>query len=149
MNRLKITLNILLLIIILLLMASSASGKIDEVIRASALEQGIDPDLAVAIAIVESQVDPRAIGAAGERGVFQLHPRYHAIVADESENIDTAIAYLKKIEGRCRALYEEAWYVCYNYGPNKRLKQPKQTKYFKKVQRAYKNVKGDSYVKAD
>lgn len=35
----------------------------------------IDPKLMLAVAIRESGMDPAALGALGERGVYQLHPR--------------------------------------------------------------------------
>lgn len=145
-----ILLRVAIITAILLLLSSQATGTpLQEEIREEALKNGIDPDLAVAIAIVESGLRPDAVGQAGERSVFQLHPRYHAIVADESENIDTAIAYLKKLKKRCVARYGDAWYVCYNYGPNNRLNEPAKTTYFKKVQRTYKEIKGIEYVQSN
>ncbi|MDE3103183.1 MAG: transglycosylase SLT domain-containing protein [Chloroflexota bacterium] len=43
-------------------------------IRAAALEFGIDPDRLVAIARCESNLDPLAVGAAGELGIMQFKP---------------------------------------------------------------------------
>lgn len=41
----------------------------------AALRHGVDPFLLAAVAVRESGMDPTAAGAAGERGIVQLHPR--------------------------------------------------------------------------
>ena len=43
-----------------------------EIVQAAALRWGVSPQLAHALVDCESDYRPRAIGAAGERGLFQL-----------------------------------------------------------------------------
>ncbi|MGF1464869.1 MAG: transglycosylase SLT domain-containing protein [Sandaracinaceae bacterium] len=45
------------------------------IISGAARRQRIDPFLLAAVAVRESGLDPTATGAAGERGLIQLHPR--------------------------------------------------------------------------
>jgi soluble lytic murein transglycosylase-like protein len=46
--------------------------KIESLIRAKALEYGVDPDIAVKIAIVESGGNPNAVSSTGAIGIFQF-----------------------------------------------------------------------------
>jgi soluble lytic murein transglycosylase-like protein len=102
-------------------------------IRVIALEHGVDPDLAVAIATVESRIEPNTVGLKGEIGLFQLRPEYHPVVkGDVLNNIRTAIRYLAELKVSC-ASYGEAYFVCYNYGPSRKLNHPTLFPYYKRV----------------
>ena len=46
--------------------------KIEELIRSTASKYGVDPDLAVKIAIVESGGNPNAVSSTGAIGIFQI-----------------------------------------------------------------------------
>jgi hypothetical protein len=126
---------ILLLAFILgMFMSKDANAQdIKSLIVTEANRQGFDADLALAIAEVESRLNPNARGTHGEVGVFQLHPGYHAVSTDVRSNVRTAIRYLKELQVTC-ASYGEAFFVCFNYGTARRLKHPKLFPYFKKVQ---------------
>jgi membrane-bound lytic murein transglycosylase MltF len=39
-------------------------------------EYGIDPQLALDLATAESTLNPKAVGGAGERGLYQIHPKF-------------------------------------------------------------------------
>lgn len=52
-----------------------AEGWVEAQIRASAVRFGQSPAFMVRVARCESDLDWRAIGAEGERGVWQIHPR--------------------------------------------------------------------------
>ena len=51
---------------------TSMNPKIEELIRSKALEYGVDPDIAVKIATVESGGNPNAISGTGAIGIFQF-----------------------------------------------------------------------------
>src|SRR5690606_31993954 len=103
-------------------------------IKKTALKYNVDPELALAIAEKESSFNPNAIGSKGEIGLFQLRPEYHDVRPGEVEhNIDVAIRYLAQLQRKC-AHYLDAFFICYNLGPNyKRLKHPTKFPYYKQV----------------
>ncbi len=130
----------LLIIYALLLGACLASADdrlIIETIRRIAIEEHLDPNLAVAIAKTESRLNDKAIGRHGELGLFQLKPQFHKVVkGDVRKNIRTAVRYLKVVRGICEPKYKDAWIVCYNVGPNAAsLRYPKLFPYYIRVMR--------------
>ncbi len=127
---------ILSMVVITAANAQSVS-EIESVITRAALENGVSPDLALAIAEVESQFNPKAVGSMGEIGIFQLRPEFHAVVAGNIEhNADVATKYLAKLSRQCRR-YGDAYFVCFNYGPNnQRLRSPELSAYYRKVKAA-------------
>ncbi len=50
-------------------------GTLARILERKADEHGLDPWLLAAIAVRESGLDPAALGARGEAGIVQLHPR--------------------------------------------------------------------------
>ena len=48
--------------------------QLEEIIRQKARDFGVNPDIAVSVARVESGFDPKAVSSAGAQGVFQLMP---------------------------------------------------------------------------
>lgn len=118
--------------------AASERQDIIKMIRTSAVEHGIEPDLAVAIAVVESGLNPNAVGDAGEIGLFQLRPEYHRVKpGDVKNNIDVAMKYLGYLKSVCGPKYRDAWIICYNLGPNypRDIQHPNRFPYYIKVKR--------------
>lgn len=132
---------IVLLLTLIITMNDAVAGeeKYGKLIREAALEHGIDPDLALAIAEVESKFNPNAVGALGEIGIFQLRPEFHAVTAgDVRGNARTAMAYLNTIRRPCAHKYGDGFWVCYNRGPNsKKVEKIETLPYYKKVKAAY------------
>lgn len=110
------------------------SSELEQTIRVIASQEGVDSDLAVAIAQVESGMNPNKVGAIGEVGLFQLRPEYHRI-GTVQQNIRTAMKYLNELKRYCGPTYGEAFFICYNVGPNyeKRILFPKKFPYYVKV----------------
>lgn len=107
-----------------------------DAIVTEAMAQDFDPTTALAIALVESDLNVNAVGAIGEVGIFQLRPEFHDVrPGDYRHNARVAIKYLKRVQALCSADYGDAWYLCYQHGPNKRLTAPLEAPYYNKVQR--------------
>jgi soluble lytic murein transglycosylase-like protein len=87
-------------------------------VRRAATERGLPPDLAEAVAQIESSYDPRVVGTVGEVGLMQVrHPTAQMLgfkgtvaeLARPSENVRYGVAYLAGAWGLargdvCRAL---------------------------------------------
>lgn len=109
---------------------------------------GVDPALVLAIVQVESGFNPKAIGPSKERGLMQLHPKYFPKAKlDIKGNMETGVAYLAKLKKLC-GHYKEAWFVCYNVGPNRPLYKPKRFLYYVKVMKEYRRLKIPTYLAA-
>lgn len=120
-------------------------------INTEAIEAGIDPDYAVAIATVESSLNPNAIGQLGEIGLFQLRPEFHDVrFGETTQNIRTAISYLRKIKEMWEPKIGNAWFVMYNCGPYRPPRAfretPERTQYYKKVMRELGRIKTERYL---
>lgn len=116
---------------------ADASEAVDQAIDAAAFKHKLDPALLHAIAQVESNKNPRAVGSVGEVGLFQLRPEFHHGASfDPVRNADQAARYLAslKVKPRCKA-YGRAWFVCHNTGPSRKipLANPTEFIYYKKV----------------
>ena len=115
-----------------------------QAIKLAAFNEGLDANLMLAIAKVESNLDPEARGALDDTGLFQLRKRFHGEGAstDAYTNSVTAARYLKWLKKRPKcAEYGAAWYVCFNTGPNSiPLDNPTTFSYYKKVQQALLSV---------
>ena len=76
----------------------------EDLIRLTASQNGVPPDLAVAVARQESGLNQSARGTSGEVGVFQLMPGTAADLNvnpyDLSQNIQGGISYLKQMYDR-------------------------------------------------
>lgn len=115
-----------------LILAQSFEIKIQD----SAIRHGIDPKLAVSIAVVESNMNPCKIGDLGEYGLFQLRPEFHKTkLCEVDKHIEIAVKYLVYVRKRCLRRYGDAWFVCFNTDPNRQhvLKDPKRFPYYIKV----------------
>ena len=117
-----------------------------QLIIAYSLQNGVDPVTALAVAKVESNFKPAAVGSIGEVGLFQVRPEYSkytkAQLRNPHINIQEGIRILKFSRTHCVHKQEKTWLVCYNTGVNaaKRIKHPKLFPYYKKVMAAKKQV---------
>lgn len=110
-----------------------------------ATKHGIEPELVLAIIKTESNFNPKAIGKTHkERGLMQLRPKYFKASFEPSANIEEGVEYLAKIRKLCKNRYKEAWFVCFNHGPNKTLTFVKDSNYYQKVKVAYEQEKKKS-----
>lgn len=105
-----------------------------------------DPTVAIAVARVESNFNPNAIGAIGEIGLYQLRPEY--LTETERKNLHKpsvqimlGIARLKKEKDGCYHKKDLTYLVCYNYGRTNALKvkHPDKFSYVKKVRNELSN----------
>lgn len=126
--------------------AAAKEAKYAPIIKEAALEYNIDPDLALAIAEVESQFNPQAVGGLGEIGMFQLRPEFHNVIKNNPRhNARVAMAYLNYVRRVCTPKYGSAFWVCYNVGPYRpKIQTPEKLPYYKKVKSAYKARKAKS-----
>jgi hypothetical protein len=135
--RLLLILAAIFAVSIAMMAHALADDGIREAIVREAQAQGVDPVLALAVAKVESNFDPMAIGAIGEVGIFQLRPEFFDIEhGDVKGNIELGVANLKRVQALCGPKYGDAFYVCHNTGTNKKLVEPRKAPYFQKVERA-------------
>ena len=111
-------------------------AQVEAIIKQEAIKHGLDHTLLLAIARTESGLNPRAKGKLNEIGLFQLRPEMHACASfDARKNTRCAIKYLLQLR-RHRSDYGDAWWVAYNYGPNRKLKYPRLFPYYKRVMAA-------------
>lgn len=98
----------------------------------------IDCNKAVAIAKVESNLNPNAVGKShGEIGLMQLRPEFHRCASfDPATNIRCALHYMKKL----KASKGECWATYYNTGPNSGIKYPCKHKYYKKISKVLEKI---------
>lgn len=121
-------------------MAHSQSGlklskaDIKFLIEREAIAQGFDPELAVAVAEVESSLNPHARGSRGEIGLFQLMPHIAAHMNDPGveKQIKEAIRQLKYWQQACPVQENNTFVICYNSG-YRRPRYPLLHPYYKKV----------------
>ena len=125
-------------VFVILFALSCFADSLRTAITTAALRHNVDPSLAIAIALTESNLKHEVIGSSGEQGIFQLHPRYHTThVENLPAHIETAVIYLSSLKQQFSSKYGAAWFVAYNYGPNKDLKRPTETAYYKRVTAIY------------
>ena len=105
------------------------------------IQYGIPPEISLAVAAVESQFNPNAIGVTNDLGVFQLRPQSFPTYTKKQLlnpiiNIQLGIKYLAKVKKECKYKDNLDWLTCYNMGPRraKMIKHPSLNKYVKKVE---------------
>lgn len=116
------------------LSAEDCEDSIEVLIAKEAIRQHVSVDLALAIAKIESNFNPTAVGGKGEIGLFQIMP-YNAPKAalfNPKVNITIGIGLLKKMSIKCADM-GDYWVVCYNNGSNRRPRFPYLHPYWKKL----------------
>jgi soluble lytic murein transglycosylase-like protein len=108
-------------ILFLLLFSYSTCSKagVVELIEEEAKKQHFDPNIAVAVASVESSLNQNVVGKAGEIGVFQVLPRTVPLgtnLFDLKTNIHWGIVHLKYWQRRCPTIEGISFVNCYNSG---------------------------------
>lgn len=103
---------------------------------------GVNPNVAISVAAVESQFNPGAIGVTNDLGVFQLNPKsfpnYTKLqLLNPNINIMLGVKYLAKVKKECKHKDNNDWLVCWNYGPKnaQKVKHPQLFPYIKKISR--------------
>jgi len=91
----------------------------------------INPAVAIAVAEQESKLDPNAVGALNEQGLFQLRPEFNSEYTIEQLrqpeiNIKLGLAYLAKMQKECKHKGDLEFLTCFNLGPSaaKKIKFP-------------------------
>jgi soluble lytic murein transglycosylase-like protein len=140
-----------MLLILTIFLVGPAFGEsktqIASQIATVASASGLDPDIAVAIATVESGLNPNAVGGLGEIGLFQLRPEYHRVIKHNgNHNILVGVAYLVELKTKWAGKYGDAWFVLYNYGPHNVPKHPRQTVYYSRVMKELGRLKAARYL---
>lgn len=101
--------------------------------------QGLQPEIALAVAKVESGFNPKAVGKHGEIGLFQLHPKYVNAIFNRKENIRKGVQQLLYWKQHCPVQKGYAWVSCYNQGfRNPRF--PELLPYMKKIAAAMREM---------
>ena len=105
---------------------------------------GVDPRLSLAVAVVESRLNPIAVSHKGAVGVFQLmgdsFPGYtKEQLLNPEVNIKLGIQYLAWNKKYCKHKVDETWIICFNYGVGnaKKVKFPKKFPYYVSVMKEY------------
>ena len=120
-------------------------------IIATAPQHGIDPDLALAVAKVESQYKMSAKSHAGAVGIMQIIPKWHPefnaekLRKDPKTNIRAGIKILKKYKESCVHQEGLTWLICYNYGPAnaRKVTKPHEFRYVVDVQKALYEIRAE------
>ena len=106
-----------------------------------------DASVALAVAKVESNLNPDAIGSLGEIGLYQIRPEYNPSYTKENlfdvhSNIILGIKKLREERKLCPLKTSDLDYlICYNRGRSgaSKVKNPSQDKYLNKVRKEIKN----------
>lgn len=131
----------ILLIINVILFSIFARADVTTLIRTEAKRQHFSPKIALAVATVESGLNQKAVGKAGELGVFQILPRVSpgANLHDLKTNIRVGIAHLKYWQLYCPTSNGIEFVNCYNSG-YRHPKYPLLRPYVRKVALAMRNL---------
>jgi len=107
---------------------------------------GVNPELAISVAQIESNFNSNAVGQAKEVGLFQLKPEYvkeysRKQLFDPRINIKVGVQRLAETQKNCLHKQNNDFLVCWNYGYSnaKRVKHPSLFPYVKRVTLAMKN----------
>ncbi len=110
------------------------------IIVEEANKQGFDPQVALSIAMIESSMNPKAVGPVKEIGLFQVRPEYSKLprvaLFDARTNAREGIALLIKYKKICPLRDGLTFVVCFNNG----LRHPKYPllhPYYKRFYKVY------------
>ena len=102
---------------------------------------GVDPDVALGVAKVESNFNIEAIGPIGEIGIFQIRPEFYKMLTavelrDPRTNIMMGVKKLAEDKKNCWHREGLTWLSCYNAGPGnaKKIRYPDLFPYVLKVE---------------
>lgn len=93
----------------------------------------------ITTAIIESNLNPNAIGRLKEKGLYQLHPDFFNLQNSSiKEQTQVAEKHLEYLRNNCTVHLS----LCWNLGVSKArsLKYPKKFKYYLKFKEVYLNV---------
>jgi hypothetical protein len=105
---------------------------------------GVDHKVALAVAKVESQYNPKAISKDKEDvGVFQLRAKYYPQYSKKElfnphTNVILGLLTLKQMRKECPHKLNKSWTICYNRGVAgaKKVKFPEKDKYVRQIKLA-------------
>lgn len=109
-----------------------------QLITVLALNQGINPETALAIAKIESNFKVNAIGPMKEVGLFQIHKSSTTYTKEQllnpRINISEGLRILKQAKEKCTHQEDKTYVVCYNVGlaGGKKIKHPTKFPYYKR-----------------
>lgn len=102
---------------------------------------GIDPRISISVAELESKMNPNAIGAAKEIGLFQLKPKYvtgytREELFEPEINIKVGVERLAQIKRESKIKGKLSWLCEYNVGKTgaRKIKHPELFPYVLKIQ---------------
>lgn len=103
-------------------MSAAGRQEIASLVQAAAKRHGVDANLALAVAVAESDLQPQAVSTAGATGVMQLMPETASSLGvrnihDPRENIDGGVRYLKQMLNTFGGDVVKA-VAAYNAGPD-------------------------------
>ena len=112
-----------------------------KMITVYALKFGVDANIAISVAAVESQFNPNAIGITQDLGVFQLNPKSFPQFTKQQLlqpelNIKLGVKYLAEVKKTCNHKEGITWLTCFNAGNKgaRKIKHANLFPYVKKVQ---------------
>jgi soluble lytic murein transglycosylase-like protein len=141
------TILLLVFLITPILCKAQSKKEIEKTIIQTAQIAGLDPDVALAVATVESGLNPRAVGALNEQGLFQLRPEYHPVViGNYRHNVLVGVAYLTELHSKFYRKHGDAWFVMFNTGPYNPPRNPRKTAYYRKVVKELNRIKFERYL---
>lgn len=101
---------------------------------------GIEPRLAIAVAMHESSLNPNALGQLKEVGLYQVRPEFaegytSEQLFDPETNIMVGLQKIKQAKETCIHQNDVEFLVCYNYGNSnaRKVRYPALFPYVKKV----------------
>lgn len=101
---------------------------------------GVNGDIAVAVAQVESNLNPVMVGDLGEVGLYQLRPEYvqgytAKQLLNPETNIKVGVKMLADDMKSCKHKKNHTWVICHNLGRTgaSKVKYPELFPYYKKI----------------
>lgn len=111
-----------------------------KLIETWALFYGVDPQIAINVAKIESGLNPQAIGITHDLGLFQLNPKSFPKytkkqLLDPELNVKLGIQYIAYVKKHCKHKEKYDYLSCYNAGIKKasNFKYPRLFPYVKRI----------------
>lgn len=90
---------------------------------------GIEPEIVLAVAKTETNLNPDAVGTKGERGLLQVMPKYSSVnpemLSVPAIGLVEGIKHLKWARKHCPFQENNTWLICFNRGITGSLKVEK------------------------